>query len=127
MQASPLVGSLPQLLGTQGASNVIGTVELTVAALLLLRLVDPCLGLLGGLGGLGGMLTFAVTLGFLFSTPGVSAPEAVGALALSPNGLFLLKDAVLLAACLYVVVESARAVVAASRRRDTIANPEGAN
>jgi uncharacterized membrane protein YkgB len=101
------VSFLPALLGTQGASNAIGVVELIITALLIGRLLDPRLGLLGGLGG---VATFLVTLSFMASTPGVFAPE-VGPLALSAGlGLFLIKDVVLLAVSAWVVAESARAI-----------------
>src|SRR3546814_14119046 len=49
------------LWGVQGASNAIGTLELTTGALIALGAVSPRAGLLGGLMG---MATFLVTLRF---------------------------------------------------------------
>ena len=95
------------LFGTQGASNVIGIVELAAAALLAARLVSPRFAALGAVGA---VVTFFVTLSFMFTTPGVLATQ-VGPLALSAElGLFLLKDLVLLAASLAVLHEALTAI-----------------
>ena len=58
------------------------------------------------------MTTFALTLTFMFTTPGVTEPIAGGFPALSAMpGQFLLKDAVLLAAPFALLVRSLQAVV----------------
>lgn len=106
IESSPLVGFL-LLFGTQGASNAIGVVELAVAALLSARLISARFAAIGAVGA---VVTFLLTLSFMFTTPGVLAAQ-VGPLALSAGlGLFLLKDLVLLAASLAVLGEALTAI-----------------
>ena len=106
--SSPCVSPLLSLLGTQGASNFIGVIEVAIGLLLVGRLFSPKLALLGGLGGIA---TFLMTLSFMFTTPGVIAAH-VGPLALSIEiGLFLLKDVVLLAASVFIVKEATDAII----------------
>lgn len=103
---SPLVSWLYSVLSVQGVSNLIGTVELIVAALLALRFVAPKLAVLGALGAIA---TFVVTTSFFLSTPGVFLPEH-GTLAISVlPGQFLLKDIVLLAASIWALRDAVRA------------------
>lgn len=93
---SPIVSWLHGVFGVQGASYVIGIIELLTAVLLVAGALVPLASALGA-----GMscLTFVVTLTFLLSTPGVAEPLAGGFPAISaPIGQFLLKDMVLLAA-----------------------------
>ena len=54
-------------------------------------------------------LTYAITLTFFISTPGVAEPKAGGFPAISADvGQFLLKDVVLLAASLCLLLASIR-------------------
>ncbi|ABV93617.1 putative inner membrane protein [Dinoroseobacter shibae DFL 12 = DSM 16493] len=95
VQSSPLTAWLYDILSVQGASNLIGAVEIATALLLLLGAKFPKAALLGALGALA---TFAVTVSFLFTAP-VTEPSLGGFPALSVvPGQFLLKDIVLLAA-----------------------------
>jgi len=104
---SPFVGFLLSIFSAQGASNLIGLVELIVAALLLARFVSPKFSALGAVGAIG---TFLVTLSFFFSTPGVFQPD-VGPLAISVlPGQFLLKDVVLLVASVWALNDSLRMI-----------------
>ncbi len=101
---SPLTSWMHSLFGIQGASRIFGIYEIATGLLLLTRWFSPTLSALGGLMG---VVTFLVTLSFMFTTPGVSAPEAGGFPALSAEiGQFLLKDLALLAISLYVLGES---------------------
>ncbi|GLR69782.1 YkgB family protein [Agaribacter marinus] len=104
---SPFVSFLLPLLGQQGASNLIGAVELVVAVLILLRFIDPLLSFIGAILA---TATFIVTSTFFFTTPGVFLPD-VGGLAVSVvPGQFLLKDLGLLVASIWVLNESANAI-----------------
>jgi uncharacterized membrane protein YkgB len=68
LQHSPLMSWLLPVFGVQGASNLIGTIEVITAVLLLAGTWRPRLLLYGGILA---TLTFLATLSFLFSTPGV--------------------------------------------------------
>ena len=97
---SPLVAWLLSVFSPQGASNLIGTVEIAIAILLAVRFVAPKLAAIGAAGA---VLTFVVTFSFFFSTPGVFLEE-VGGLGISVvPGQFLLKDLALLVASLWAL------------------------
>ncbi len=101
---SPLVSWWHTLLGIQGASTMLGVVEVLAGVLLLGSLVLPLLGVAGGALG---VITFVTTLSFFLTTPGVAEPTAGGFPAISAGiGQFLLKDAVLLAASLWILGNS---------------------
>ncbi|MBB1060872.1 DUF417 family protein [Marilutibacter spongiae] len=106
MRNSPLFAWLYEGLDVQGASNLIGVVELATAALIGLWLWQPRWALPGLAMA---VATYALTTGFLFSTPawapGHGFPYVAG------SGQFLLKDLGLLAGALVLV--------AAARRADT--------
>ena len=99
----PLFAWMYPIWGAQGASNVIGTIELTTGAALAIGAWSARASLLGGLMG---MCTFLITLSFLLGAPvwepGYGAPF-IGGIA-----QFLLKDAGLLAGCFAIAVASAR-------------------
>jgi uncharacterized membrane protein YkgB len=101
---SPLLSWMPGLLGLQGTSSLIGTVELAIALAIASRPLSPAASAAGSAAG---ALTFLVTLSFLFTTPGALAPS-------HPANGFLLKDVVLLGACIATGAEALRA--ARSRR-----------
>jgi len=93
--SSPLTAWLYSAFTLQGASNLIGSIELATAALLLIGFVHRPSAIVGALGAIA---TFLVTLSFLFTAPGWE-PSLGGFPALSVvPGQFLLKDIVLLAA-----------------------------
>lgn len=100
---SPLTSFLYGILSVQGVSNLIGSVELIIAALLFARLASPKLSLIGAAGA---AVTFVVTFSFFFSTPGVFLTEVGGAAISVLPGQFLLKDLALLTASLWAVNES---------------------
>jgi uncharacterized membrane protein YkgB len=101
---SPFMSWMNVAFGIQGASYVIGTIELSTAAALLLGAFVPLFSVLGAAMS---TATFTITLTFFLSTPGVAEPTAGGFPAISaPIGQFLLKDLVLFAASLNLLLGS---------------------
>ena len=101
---SPFMSWLHSLFGIQGASYVIGVVELSTAICLGLGFA---IGFFSFLGAAMSSLTYLTTLTFFLTTPGVSEQSAGGFPAISAApGQFLLKDAVLLAASLCLLLAS---------------------
>jgi uncharacterized membrane protein YkgB len=102
---SPLMSWLYAVFSVQATSNLIGVAELAAGALIALR---PWSAAAAVLGSLMACATFAVTLTFLFSTPGWE-PSLGGfpALSVAP-GQFILKDAVLLGAAIWSLGEALR-------------------
>jgi uncharacterized membrane protein YkgB len=100
----PFMSWLHALFGVQGASYVIGVIELSTAAALILGAFQP---IFSALGAAMSAATYLITLTFFLSTPGVAEPTAGGfpAIAAAP-GQFLLKDLVLLAASLSLLLAS---------------------
>ncbi len=104
---SPIMGWLNSLFGVQGASDVIGLLELSTAAALIIGAIQP---LFSALGAAMSAVTYLITLTFMLSTPGVAEATAGGFPAISAlPGQFLLKDVVLLAASLSLLLGSIQA------------------
>ncbi len=102
---SPLLGWMYKLLSVQAFSNLLGIVEIAIAALIALR---PLSAKLSAIGSAAAVLMFLTTLSFLFSTPGWE-PSLGGFPALSAlPGQFLLKDIVLLGAAVSTFAEAVR-------------------
>ena len=98
--SSPLTSWLYDVTSPQGASNLIGAIEITTALLIVAGTRFPKAALAGALGAIA---TFVVTLSFLFSAPGWEASlGGFPALSVVP-GQFLLKDSVLLAAAVWLL------------------------
>jgi uncharacterized membrane protein YkgB len=103
---SPIMSGLHALFGIQGASYVIGVIELSTAAALVLGAFQP---IFSALGAAMSAATYIFTLTFFLSTPGVAEPTAGGFPAISAMpGQFLLKDLVLLAASLSLLLASVK-------------------
>ncbi|MFC7298685.1 MULTISPECIES: YkgB family protein [Oxalobacteraceae] len=101
---SPIMSWLHTLFGIQGASYVIGVLELSTAAALILGAFKP---IFSALGAAMSAATYLLTLTFFFSTPGVAEVTAGGFPAIGAMpGQFLLKDLVLLAASLSLLLAS---------------------
>lgn len=101
---SPFVSWWHTLFGIQGASFLLGFVEIGAGVLLALRGVNP---LLSAFGGAIGLVTYLTTLSFFFTTPGVFEPSLGGFPAISAGlGQFLLKDVVLLGASFFILGNS---------------------
>jgi uncharacterized membrane protein YkgB len=94
---SPFLSWLYAVTSVQGGSDVIGVIELIVGVLLAVRPWWPRASVIGSLGA---TIAFALTLSFLFTTPGLS-PEWSG---------FLMKDLVLVGAALWTAADSLRAI-----------------
>jgi reactive chlorine resistance protein C len=99
---SPLLSWMYGLLSVQGCSNVIGAIEIAIAALMALRPLYPKASFLGSLGA---VVTFLLTVSFLFSTPG-AAELKYGFPVLGDAGQFLIKDLVLLGASFWTAAEA---------------------
>ncbi|SHJ61839.1 Uncharacterized membrane protein YkgB [Hymenobacter daecheongensis DSM 21074] len=102
---SPLFAWLYQVLSVRAVSNGVGAVEIGVAVLLALR---PVAARWSFVGSLGAVLIFAVTVSFLFTTPGALA-KVDGLWVPGGAGSFLIKDLTLLGAALYTAAEARRA------------------
>lgn len=101
----PLFAWMYPLVGVQGTSNVIGTIELLAGAMIALGALSHRAGLLGGLMG---MCTFLITLSFSF---GASLwEEGYGFPFMGSTAQFLFKDAVLLAACLTLALHAGQSL-----------------
>jgi uncharacterized membrane protein YkgB len=104
IEHSPIMSWLLPLFGVQGASYVIGVIELLIAAALILGAFEP---IFSALGAVMSAATFLITLTFFLTRPGVAEPTAGGFPAISAAaGQFLLKNLVLLAASLSLLFAS---------------------
>ena len=99
---SPLMFWLYRILNVQGVSNLIGVIEIVVALLIALRPFSARLSLIGSVGAI---ITFLLTVSFLFSTPG-ALQFSHGFPALGDAGQFLIKDLVLLGASFWTAAEA---------------------
>ncbi|MDK9782330.1 YkgB family protein [Vibrio sp. B172a] len=105
VESSPLTSWLYSIFSLQGASNLIGLVEVTTAVVLLLSPVHRMFALVGAASA---TVIFAVTTSFLFTAP-VSEASLGGFPAISVvPGQFLLKDIVLLATALSLLAKVLR-------------------
>ena len=98
--SSPLTSWLYDVMSLQGVSNLIGTVEIVTALMIVVgtRLREAAI-----VGALGAIATFVVTLSFLFTAPGWEASlGGFPALSVVP-GQFIIKDAVLLAVAVWLL------------------------
>jgi len=102
VQNSPLMFWLYRILSIQGVSNLIGVIEIVVALLIALR---PFSARLSFLGSIGAIITFLLTVSFLFSTPG-ALRFSHGFPVLGDAGQFLIKDLVLLGASVGTAAEA---------------------
>jgi len=100
----PLFAWMYPIWGVRGASNAIGSVELLTGLIIALGARFPTASLIGGLMG---MFTFFVTLSFTLGAPTLWEP-GYGFPFIGSSGQFLLKDAVLLAACFAIAVAGAK-------------------
>jgi len=93
---SPFLSWMYAVTSVQGASNVIGVVEITTGLLMATRRWLP---LVSGYASLAASGIFLLTLSFLVTTPGVLEPT-------NPGGGFLMKDILLLGAALLTAGEA---------------------
>ena len=100
---SPLLSWAYSYLSVQGLSNAVGAVELAAAGLIALRPLSARASALGCLLGAGLFLT---TLTFLATTPGAWESSEGGFPVPGPAAAFLLKDAVLFGAAVWLLGEA---------------------
>jgi len=101
---SPIMSWLHTLFGIEGAARVVGVMELSTAAALIIGASIP---VISALGAAMSTATYLITMSFFISTPGVFEPSLGGFPAISGDiGQFLLKDLVLLAASLTLLLAS---------------------
>ena len=110
---SPLMSWMYGLLSVQGVSNVIGVIEIATAALMALR---PLSRKASFVGSLAAVVTFLLTVSFLFSTPG-AFHFMYGFPVLGDAGQFLIKDLVLLGASFWTAAEAFSASQAQGAQR----------
>jgi uncharacterized membrane protein YkgB len=103
--SSPFMSWIYRIFSLQAVSNLIGMIEIIVALLIALR---PFSAKISFIGSLGAIITFVLTVSFLFSTPGVFE-FSHGFPMLGDAGQFLVKDVVLLGASLWTAAESRNA------------------
>ena len=100
--SSPLMFWLYKVFSLQAVSNLIGVIEIAIAVLIALR---PFSARLSFVGSIGAIITFALTVSFLFSTPG-AFQFSHGVPLLGDAGQFLIKDVVLLGASIFTAAEA---------------------
>jgi uncharacterized membrane protein YkgB len=98
----PLMSWMYPAFGVRGTSGLIGVVEVSAGVLMCLRRFSPRWSALGSTLA---AVTFAITISFLFTTPGALAPT-------SPLSGFLMKDLILFGAALYTAGEARSAIAA---------------
>ncbi len=94
------------VLSVQAVSNVIGFIEIAIALLIASRPFSPKVSFVGSVGAI---VTFLLTISFLFSTPG-ALQLGHGISILGDAGQFLIKDFVLLGASCWIAAEALNAV-----------------
>jgi len=105
--SSPLTSWLYSVFSLQGASNLIGATEITLAVIIALGAKFPKLALIGALGALA---TFFVTSSYLLTAPVWEASlGGFPALSVVP-GQFLLKDIVLLASAVFLTGDALKRI-----------------
>ena len=95
----PLMSWMYKITSVQGVSNIIGSIEIVAAALLLLHFFWKKAGLIGGI--LSAFI-FLFTLSFLLTTPGVSKTVDT----MPVTDFFILKDIMALGISLMVIGKS---------------------
>ena len=103
---SPLMSWMYAVFSVQAVSNVIGFIEIATALLIASRPFSPKASFVGSLGAI---LTFLLTISFLFSTPG-ALQLGRGISILGDTGQFLIKDFVLLGVSCWIAAEALGAV-----------------
>ena len=106
---APLIANSPFMrwlgvFGERGEAKIVGTIELTTAAVLIIGSVIP---VASAVGAAMACATFLLTTSFVFSTPGITQKSATGFPIISTLlEQFLLKDIALLAASFTLLLAS---------------------
>jgi len=100
---SPFISWL-SIFGVRGEADLLGVIELTIAALLVAGAFSPIASAVGALMGVG---TFCITWSFFFTTPNVVKWSfSTDPMAWNLTGEFLFKDIVLLCVCVVLFLAS---------------------
>jgi uncharacterized membrane protein YkgB len=114
LEHSPFMSWMLGAFGVQGAADVIGVIEIATGLAIASRAIAP---IVSAAGSASGIITFLITLSFLFSTPGALSPR-------HPANGFLVKDLILLGACIATFAEALRAARSRrAQRGETIPTP----
>ena len=106
--SNPLTSWLYEVTSLQGAANLLGVAELTIAVLLILGISNKKLSILGALGAIA---TLLVTLSFMLTVPSVWEASLGGFPALSVlPGQFLVKDLGLLGIAVALLANALQSV-----------------
>ena len=106
---APLIANSPLMrwlgvFGERGEAKIVGTIELTTAAVLIIGSVIP---IASAVGAAMACVAFLLTTSFVFSTPGITQKSSTGFPIISTLlEQFLLKDIVLLAASFTLLLAS---------------------
>ncbi len=100
---SPFLAWAYHAFGVFGVARLLGTIEIIVGSLILLRAINARLSALGSMAA---ALMFLITLSLLFSTPGVIAPGYSFPVLSANVGQFVCKDLVLLGASIWTSGEA---------------------
>jgi len=103
--SSPLLSWTYHVMSVQAVSNLLGVIEITVAALIATREFFPKISAIGSLGAI---VMSLITLSFFFSAPRIWQPD-YGFPVLGGTGQFLIKDLLLLGAATWTAGEALRA------------------
>src|ERR1700744_6277482 len=115
IQHSPFMSWLG-VFGVRGEAKIVGSIELTTAALLIIGSMIPVASAAGAALASG---TFLVTTSFVITTPGITLTSATGFPLISTLlEQFLLKDVALLAACSTLLIAPRSLPPEPSRDRD---------
>ncbi|TXG98936.1 MAG: DUF417 family protein [Nevskiaceae bacterium] len=115
---SPLMSWINSLFGVTGASYFIGILELSTAAALIAGAYDPLCSVVGAAMS---SVTYVITLTFMLTTPGITEASEGGFPALGAMpGQFLLKDSVLLAASICLLLASVHKFGSHSKKYDNM-------
>lgn len=99
---SPVFSWAYSIMSMRGFSALLGVIEITLGILIASVRLAPKVSAIGSIGAI---FMFLITLSFILSTPGVWQPD-YGFPFLSPKGLFLAKDILLLGAAVLTTGES---------------------
>lgn len=103
---SPLMSWMLSLMSLRTASALIGVTEVTLGVLIATRPFAP---FVSAIGSIGAIITFLITLTFVFTTPGVWQPGYGFPFPSPMPGQFLAKDLVMLGASVWTAGEALRA------------------
>ena len=103
---SPLMSWMLGVMSLRTAAAFIGIIEITLAVLIAMRPFAP---FVSAIGSIGAIITFLITMSFVFTTPGVWQPGYGFPFPSPMPGQFLAKDLLLLGASVWTAGEALRA------------------